>query len=508
MAEINRRTGRSAAVAADIREAGNVPADIRQKLDNLRDITGRDVILYASDNPSMPEGFTRGGRDYAKDNGVYTVFHAAHENAHNMPQVLNAIAALMDDDVITEADFRQYMRARVRNITARRGGRSGMLSEQQSRTEFSCDLFGAVMYAELADDNTIYELIGVSGDLIQKVENAVHNALAYDPEVEHDLDASLADNDAACGNEDAVEFSDVDIKNALGGTLTDENVEFIQSIYDWDGQDHRGFFRVGMPSDALLSIGVPNVPIHLDQSKAVKIVEKHPEMGNLIFWAIPEAINDPTIIVESTDNSFIVFGEASFNGHPVSIVMRMKSTQRGTANIETCKVRSSYVMNDKDIVDVLGDDNENVVYLNENKNRTDAWFQAGGQPLRAPVGGSKFGSIRRLSYADSESNTQSDFSENPLTESPEIRAAMDKARTLFENGVHYLAYYNQEGADNGVAKFLRGLWDSANKTDVLNRALKPHNPCVQAIHYAIWKILYGKANGSETRFCHGVCAGC
>lgn len=48
---------------------------------------------------------------------------------------------------------------------------------------------------------------------------------------------------------------------------------------------------------------------------------------------------------------------------------------------------------------------------------------------------------------------------------------MDKARTLFKNGVHYLAYYNQEGADNGVAKFLRGMWDSANKTDALKRAV-------------------------------------
>ena len=62
-------------------------------------------------------------------------------------------------------------------------------------------------------------------------------------------------------------------------------------------------------------------------------------------------------------------------------------------------------MNNGDIEKVLGKDGINIVYLNENKERTDAWFQAGGQHFRAPLGGSKFGSVRRLSYAAEKSNT-------------------------------------------------------------------------------------------------------
>lgn len=49
-------------------------------------------------------------------------------------------------------------------------------------------------------------------------------------------------------------------------------------------------------------------------------------------------------------------------------------------------------------------------------------------------------------------NSDIRFSTNPITASPEIRAAMDEARKLFDSGVHYLTYYNRREADPRVGR--------------------------------------------------------
>ena len=98
----------------------------------------------------------------------------------------------MDDDVITEDDFWRYMRVRVRNIAAKHGGKPALDTQQQTRTEFACDLFGAAMYASQKGDYTIYDRIGVSyPETRTLVNNDIHNALAYDPEIEHDAESTI-----------------------------------------------------------------------------------------------------------------------------------------------------------------------------------------------------------------------------------------------------------------------------------------------------------------------------
>ena len=176
--------------------------------------------MYASDNPNVPEGFSRGGVRYVKDNGVYTVFHAAHEDAHNMPNILKALQKLMDDGVITNSDLNEYARVRAENIARVRGAQPAATEDwQQLRKEFACDLFGAVMYASQTGDGTIYERIGVSQRVGDRVSDAIENTLAYEHEVEHNLDVELSENAEAAGAVETV-FSDNAIHQR---TLVDYN---------------------------------------------------------------------------------------------------------------------------------------------------------------------------------------------------------------------------------------------------------------------------------------------
>ena len=76
-------------------------------------------------------------------------------------------------------------------------------------------------------------------------------------------------------------------------------------------------------------------------------------------------------------------------------MIRVHSNQRGSTIepriILANKVRSAQVRT-HDIDKLLMDDN--ILYLDEDKNRTDDWFQAIGHDV--PFGGTKYGSIRMI----------------------------------------------------------------------------------------------------------------
>ena len=79
-------------------------------------------------------------------------------------------------------------------------------------------------------------------------------------------------------------------------------------IDQWDGKDHGGAFRVGKVSEALLKVGVPDVDIWFDQSKAAKQLEGKSEITKNVLKQIPEVLENPIAISESYDNTIMVFG--------------------------------------------------------------------------------------------------------------------------------------------------------------------------------------------------------
>ena len=173
-----------------------------------------------------------------------------------------------------------------------------------------------------------------------------------------------------------------------------EDKYYARQIDQWDGEDHGGSFRVCSPSDALLDVGIPDVDIWFDQSKASKQLKGKVEVDKNVLKAIPGILQNPTVIAESYDNSVVIFGKLHDKfGHPIVVALRVNSTNRRNHITLVNKVRSVGTRN-TDLDKLLAE--SAILYLNENKKETNQWFNALGRST--PFGGTKFGLIRSITF--------------------------------------------------------------------------------------------------------------
>lgn len=168
---------------------------------------------------------------------------------------------------------------------------------------------------------------------------------------------------------------------------------YARQIDQWDGKDHGGAFRVGAVSDALLKVGVPDVDIWFDQSKAAKQLEGKSKITKDVLKQIPEVLESPVAISESYDNTVMVFGQLfDGGGNPIVVAIRISSTNRRNHISIVNKSRSAGTRS-HNLDALLADDK--LLYLGENKKETKKWFNALGRST--PFGGTKFGLIRSIS---------------------------------------------------------------------------------------------------------------
>ena len=184
-----------------------------------------------------------------------------------------------------------------------------------------------------------------------------------------------------------------------GGVMFSRQAEdkyFARQIDQWDGKDHGGAFRVGGVSEPLLKVGIPNTDIWFDQSKAAKQLLEKGEITKAVIKQIPVILQHPIAISESYDNTVMVFGQVfDATGNPIVVALRVNSTKRRNSITLVNKIRS--VGSRSHNLDKLLNDS-NILYLGENKKETKAWFNALGRST--PFGGTKFGLIRSVSFAD------------------------------------------------------------------------------------------------------------
>ena len=168
---------------------------------------------------------------------------------------------------------------------------------------------------------------------------------------------------------------------------------YARQIDQWDGKDHGGAFRVGAVSDALLKVGVPDVDIWFDQSKAAKQLEGKSKITKDVLKQIPEVLESPVAISESYDNTVMVFGQLfDGGGNPIVVAIRISSTNRRN-HISIVNKSRSVGTRSYNLDALLADDK--LLYLGENKKETKKWFNALGRST--PFGGTKFGLIRSIS---------------------------------------------------------------------------------------------------------------
>ena len=168
---------------------------------------------------------------------------------------------------------------------------------------------------------------------------------------------------------------------------------YARQIDQWNGKDHGGAFRVGAVSDALLKVGVPDVDIWFDQSKAAKQLEGKSKITKDVLKQIPEVLESPVAISESYDNTVMVFGQLfDGGGNPIVVAIRISSTNRRN-HISIVNKSRSVGTRSHNLDALLADDK--LLYLGENKKETKKWFNALGRST--PFGGTKFGLIRSIS---------------------------------------------------------------------------------------------------------------
>lgn len=414
---------------------------------------------------------------------MYTVFHAAHEDAHGMPEVLNALYALMDDDIITDSDFEAYKNKRTQNIAKTYGAiYAALVGDSNLKMEFACDLMGAVMYVSQTGDESIYQRIGITGKVGDLANEAIKEALAFDPEIETDLDKTLAQNSEQL--DDEVEFSGNDPFNGRSQVILDVGIDSsdfernkvdvsqMGSVADLTGNEfpNNGESLKTRVTDYFDLFGnvVENPAIGEILATASSF---HDDMGHgygndkiVTFAAIPQVLKDGKLVAYSKNWKGRNYDTAVLAA-PITIgekeyfmgirVMRNAQSQR------------------YEIHEVMAVDAEKSPEAFTSRPSTD------GEVSRA-FDDSSLNSILNqiMEYkrnskilSQQRADDETDHSSNPIAASPEMRAKMEQAQKLFESGVHYLTYYNRTDADQNVGQMLRGLWDGADKADVLNRAL-------------------------------------
>ena len=169
------------------------------------------------------------------------------------------------------------------------------------------------------------------------------------------------------------------------------NPDFERQIDEWDGKESGGYFYIGKPSEALLSIDMPNDKIYFDKSKIVKNMEEH-GIKRETLKQIPYMLEDPIMILQSKTrlNSVVVFGELFQDNKPIMVAMKINISDVGPSEATITKITSVY---GKDNVAGLLQESA-VLYVNEDKNRTDKWLQT--LRLQLPAGVTKYGSIGKI----------------------------------------------------------------------------------------------------------------
>lgn len=182
------------------------------------------------------------------------------------------------------------------------------------------------------------------------------------------------------------------------------NENFVNEYDRWDKQQTGIYSRTGTTSEALQSIGIDDKNIYFDSSKIIEIKNKHPEMTDDIIKAIPEILENPIMILQSKTraNRVVVFGEVVDEiGNPVMVALELKPSYHGNEIGNVVKIASAYTRKKgKGLQEFINE--SDVLYLDENKNRTESWLQL--LRLQLPSRVTNFGSISNITYVNKDVN--------------------------------------------------------------------------------------------------------
>ena len=180
---------------------------------------------------------------------------------------------------------------------------------------------------------------------------------------------------------------------------------FDRQIDKWNDLKDGTRVKVGVLNEgsALNQVGFPATDMWFDVGKIKKAFSDHSDHITAgIMKQIPQLMNNPIAITEykgadgSINNTVNVYGIVMPDKTtPVAVGVVMTKHRDGKTlinKIRTVHARSNAVIND-----------DNILYLNEDKKKTRRWFQVCGNSV--PLEGKQFGFIRSIAYVEKNSNT-------------------------------------------------------------------------------------------------------
>ena len=200
------------------------------------------------------------------------------------------------------------------------------------------------------------------------------------------------------------------------------NPDFETQYDEWDRKDPLQHFKIGNTSEALRSIGVEKKDIVWDSSKIIKIRSKHPAMTDEVIKQVPNLLENPVVVMESKTvaGRLTMLGEVyNKNGTPVLAVLELHPIKDGVA-LDEFKLASAY---GKEHAQRLID-TSTLLYVEPNKNRTDAWLKF--TRLQLPVNNNQYGPINIISNSSSKSNTEIDRLKYSLRETAEFEGRLNE----------------------------------------------------------------------------------
>ena len=254
--------------------------------------------------------------------------------------------------------------------------------------------------------------------------------------------------DVAWINGDEGQYAKVpesEISQSKGDLKMSIREEFYVEFDKWvaDGRKDTNIrFVVGTTSDVLKSIGMKDHEIILPSGTINQKLKKHTELTTDIFRNIPALLEHPVIIQFSDaidpkthkpkyDSRITLLGELYvdmfINGKtikkPVLVSMELLPTNQNKSSVlDFSVIKSAYA---KNALQHYLQENS-ILYIDPNKKRTNKWLSL--NRLQLPLGETKYGSIRKITYSGNKVKIQNSNNKTAM------EIALEKAGVVDEFG--------------------------------------------------------------------------
>ena len=199
-------------------------------------------------------------------------------------------------------------------------------------------------------------------------------------------------------------------KNGLKLSVRDQ---FATDYDQWanNGRDDNAIIEVGTTPDVLQDLGARKKKTVMQGASINHEMKGHPEMTDALMKQVPDALENPVIVLKSrvapnTNNpgdrpqTVVVYGDLTdSNGYPILMAVNMKfSTPGRPTEVEDVQLIKNAYAKGRGLAGQV--ENSDVLYLNEDKERTNKWLV--DRRLQLPLISAHYGSIGSIAETDDE----------------------------------------------------------------------------------------------------------